>query len=200
VAVPHYQLADLYGNLLKPTLEVFLLSRTLGNMMGGRNLIGFFAYFIIAAQWLRLIMPPFARYHREAQQLEGSFRSHHTRLITHAEEIAFYGGSEREREIVDESFNGIRKLNNKQYFLQLLMGMLDGYVVKYGASMVAYSMLMPAVYLGLNGMSSARWCVYFAQLLLNSAVSLSLCRSRWQICSRGHGVLLDQYAIVRIAR
>jgi len=128
-----------------------MLSRTLSAMMGGRNLIGFFAFFVIAAQWLRVVMPPFARYHKEAQQLEGSFRSHHTRLITHAEEIAFYGGAQREREIVDESFSIIRVLNNKQYFFQLLMGMLDGYVVKYGASMVAYSMLMPAVYMGLNG-------------------------------------------------
>lgn len=53
---------------------------------------------------------------------------------------------------MDESFDNIWNLYRKENILKLLMGVLDGYVVKYGGSMVAYSMLMPAVYLGLFGL------------------------------------------------
>jgi len=53
-------------------------------------------------------MPPFAKMTAEQQQLEGEFRSHHSRIINHAEEIAFYKGSERENEIIDNSFNNIK--------------------------------------------------------------------------------------------
>eukprot|EP01094_Clydonella_sp_ATCC50884_P023241 TRINITY_DN5522_c0_g2_i2.p1 TRINITY_DN5522_c0_g2~~TRINITY_DN5522_c0_g2_i2.p1 ORF type:complete len:658 (+),score=221.80 TRINITY_DN5522_c0_g2_i2:128-2101(+) len=146
------QVCELYGNLLKPVFEVILLSRTLSAMMGGRQLLFFFAYFLVASQWLRAVMPPFSKYAREHQRLEGEFRGHHSRLITYAEEIAFYGGAEREKEIVDESFANIYNLYRKENILKCLMGILDGYVVKYGGSMVAYSMLMPAVYLGLYGL------------------------------------------------
>eukprot|EP01116_Phalansterium_solitarium_P008385 TRINITY_DN2223_c0_g1_i1.p2 TRINITY_DN2223_c0_g1~~TRINITY_DN2223_c0_g1_i1.p2 ORF type:complete len:430 (-),score=198.35 TRINITY_DN2223_c0_g1_i1:127-1416(-) len=120
--------------------------------MGISHLGAFFAYFLVSAQWLRFVMPPFARMTAEGAKLEGEFRSHHMRVIQRAEEIAFYGGSEREKQIVTGSFNNIVKLSNKQYFLQLLMGVLDSYLVKYGASMVAYTMLIPAVYLGLYGL------------------------------------------------
>ena len=89
-------------------------------------------------------MPPFAEMHAESQRLEGEFRSFHNRLITHSEEVAFYGGSEREKQIVNESFKKITKLSNRQYFLSSIMGVLDTYLVKYGASMVAYSMMIPA--------------------------------------------------------
>ena len=43
--------SELYGNLLKPVLEVVLISHTLAKLMGTKQLIGFFAYFVIAGQW-----------------------------------------------------------------------------------------------------------------------------------------------------
>ena len=58
----------------------------------------------------------------------GDFRTHHTRITNHAEEIAFYGGSEREKEIVNDSYFSIVKLSEKQHFLQCLMGFLDSYL------------------------------------------------------------------------
>lgn len=47
--------SELYGNLLKPVLEVVLLSHTLAKLMGGKQLMGFFAFFIVAGQWYSLI-------------------------------------------------------------------------------------------------------------------------------------------------
>mmetsp|Transcript_213 Transcript_213/g.262 ORF Transcript_213/g.262 Transcript_213/m.262 type:complete len:497 (-) Transcript_213:30-1520(-) len=146
------QLTEVYGNLLKPILEVLLYSRTLANMMGGRQLMGFFIFFLIAGQFLKFIMPPFSALTAETQRREGEFRSHHHRIIGHAEEIAFYGGGEREREIIDNSFGSVKRILRKIFFLRAIMGIVDQYLVKHGASMVAYSVMMPAVYLGLYGL------------------------------------------------
>jgi ATP-binding cassette subfamily D (ALD) protein 3 len=124
------QFAELYGNLLKPSLEVVLLSRTLGEMMGYSNLMGFFAFFVMAGQWLRVVMPAFAKIHAEIHGLEGDFRSNHFRVMEHSEEIAFYGGSAREREIVNSSFRRLTNATNNHLFLQMMMSCLDSYVGK----------------------------------------------------------------------
>ena len=121
-------------------------------MMGGKQLMGFFVFFLVAGQFLKFIMPPFSALTAETQRREGEFRSHHHRVIRHAEEIAFYGGGERELEIIDNSFGKVKRILNKTFFLRAIMGIIDQYLVKHGASMVAYSVMMPAVYLGLYGL------------------------------------------------
>jgi len=146
------QFADVYGNLLKPILEVIFVSQTLTKLMGGKQLAGFFVFFIVSGFLIRGVMPPFSAMTAETQRREGRFLSHHHRIITNAEEIAFYGGGERERVIVESSFFRVKRLFNKIFRLRLYMNILDQYLVKHGASMVAYSMMMPAVYLGLHGL------------------------------------------------
>ena len=119
-------------------------------------------------------MPPFAEMTRDSQKLEGEFRSHHHRLIAHSEEIAFYGGSEREKDIVNNSFKSIIRLSNKQFTLQGLMSVLDTYLVKYGASMVAYSMMIPAVYLGLQGLKGKSTADIMQYYLTSTQIFLAL--------------------------
>eukprot|EP01088_Endostelium_zonatum_P010663 TRINITY_DN241_c0_g1_i1.p1 TRINITY_DN241_c0_g1~~TRINITY_DN241_c0_g1_i1.p1 ORF type:complete len:669 (+),score=158.34 TRINITY_DN241_c0_g1_i1:80-2086(+) len=144
------EITVLYGNLLKPCLEIVVISRALAKLMGFRQLVGFFLYFAISAVWLKFCMPPFARMTSLTQKLEGDFRTHHNRIITRSEEIAFYGGANREKEIVNDSFRGLKTVLNKHYLLQCATSILDSYVIKYGGTMFAYSMLIPAVYLGFN--------------------------------------------------
>lgn len=146
------QVVDTYGNILKPVLEVIFISRTLAQLMGGKHLMVFFAFFLLAGQYLRWIMPRFSVLTALAQKKEAAFRANHRRVITHSEEIAFYGGGERECEILDDSFSDVKRVHDKTFFLRIGMGVLDQYIVKYGAAMVAYSLMMPTVYLGLHGL------------------------------------------------
>lgn len=146
------QLSEVYGNLLKPILEVIFISRSLAKLMGGKQLAVFFIFFAIAGQFLKFIMPPFSALTAETQAREGEFRSHHHRIIAHSEEIAFYGGGDRERTIINKSFGKVQSIIRNMYIKQAAMNVIDQYLVKYGAAMVAYSMMMPAVYLGLHGL------------------------------------------------
>lgn len=56
------------------------------------------------------------------QKLEGDFRFHHSRLLMHAEEIAFYRGWDIERHSVNESFDNLYKHVNNLLLKQAIVG------------------------------------------------------------------------------
>lgn len=73
------------------------------------------------------------------QQLEGNFRFHHSRLLMHAEEIAFYRGWDRERFLVNQAFDRLYQHCSTLFWKQALVGVFDAWLVKYGATMVGYA-------------------------------------------------------------
>ena len=88
-----------------------------------------------------LISPPFGRLTAQEQRLEGEYRSLHSDLLTHSEEVAFYNGHEWERRNIDAGFN---KLYSHVSFVlkkRFLMGIYDSMLVKYGAVMVGYTVV-----------------------------------------------------------
>ena len=148
-------LAELYGNLFKPIVEVLALSRALSQMMGAGQLAAFFGYFYATSVWKGLVMPNFSALTAQSQKLEGDLRTHESGVIRHAEEVAFYRGGERELAIGEGHYKNILKLQNKVFSYRFLVGILDSYSVKYGGTMMAYTMLLPTVYLGMRGMANA---------------------------------------------
>ena len=65
----------------------------------------------------------------------------HQRLITNSEEIAFYDGSKREKEIISRLFMGVYHHANYFNHLKFLVGIFDEFLVKYGASIIGYVIL-----------------------------------------------------------
>jgi ATP-binding cassette subfamily D (ALD) protein 3 len=82
----------------------------------------------------------------QEQKLEGDFRFTHSRIITHSEEIAFYGGSEREKIYANAVFSRIISHVNKVNLLRFANGILDSVAVKYLATMLAYYLLSRPVF------------------------------------------------------
>jgi ATP-binding cassette subfamily D (ALD) protein 3 len=70
----------------------------------------------------------------QEQKLEGEFRYAHSRVITHSEEIAFYGGHEKEKQIVNSSFDKISRHVTRVYQMRFLNGIFDSVFVKYLAT------------------------------------------------------------------
>ncbi|RKP33592.1 ABC transporter transmembrane region 2-domain-containing protein, partial [Dimargaris cristalligena] len=134
-------LSHLYSDTLKPLVDIFLFAYKLGQAIGGSAPLAMVGYFFCSAVILRNISPPFGKYTAMEQSLEGQFRYTHSRIITHAEEIAFYDGGERERELVNSSFRRIVQHIKKVYKLRFLNGVFDSVLVKYGATMIAYYIL-----------------------------------------------------------
>ena len=75
------------------------------------------------------------------QKIEGEYRSKHSDLLNHSEEIAFYNGAEWEKRHINDKFTELT--NHMKYLLykRFLMGIFDSMLVKYGAVMVGYTVV-----------------------------------------------------------
>lgn len=83
-------------------------------------------------------------------------------MITNAEEIAFYDGSRKERNILDRLFNEIYQHSGYVQYLKGLVGgisfnrkfsfqVFDNFLVKYGSSITGYIILAMPIYYPLKG-------------------------------------------------
>jgi ATP-binding cassette subfamily D (ALD) protein 3 len=90
-------LASLYMNISKPILDLILFSRKLAQLVGWEGPIWCFLWYLISGIVIKFVSPPFGKLTAIEQKMEGEYRSKHTELINHSEEIAFYNGSDWEK-------------------------------------------------------------------------------------------------------
>lgn len=98
VAMMCHDISHLYGHLLNSGLEAILLFIRLAKLIGILPLFSYCTYFIISHTVLTLSQPLVARLTAYQQELEGQFRSHHARVLTFSQEIAFLKGTTEERD------------------------------------------------------------------------------------------------------
>lgn len=139
-------LAHLWSHLSKPVLDVALISaqmittaRSKGSGVMGP---GGFAFLAVGAttKVLQWASPPFGRLVKEQAELEGNYRFVHSRLITNSEEIAFYGGDQVERGILQASYTSLVKHMNYIFGKRVPYNMLEGFLLKYLWSTAGYAM------------------------------------------------------------
>jgi ATP-binding cassette subfamily D (ALD) protein 3 len=75
------------------------------------------------------------------QKIEGEYRSKHTDLLNHSEEVAFYNGSDWEKKKINEKFFELVKHHKYVLHKRFLMGIFDSMLVKYGAVMTGYTVV-----------------------------------------------------------
>lgn len=133
--------ADLFSRTFKPLLDVILSTKRMSESMGYKGLTILYSYFFFSGHVIRFFSPPFSNYIQETQKKEGDFRRSHSRLISHAEEVAFLDGTEREKEILNGKLNQLTAWSQYYFFRQFIQGVLDQYFIKYGASMIGWPVL-----------------------------------------------------------
>lgn len=131
-------LADLYCNISKPLFDIFLFSRRLSRSLGSSGPLFMISYFTVCSVILRAVQPPFGQLAADEQRLEGEYRLHHSRLITHSEEIAFFGGAAREKQYINHAFDNLVAHLRKLFAARWRNGFIDAILVKYVATIVGY--------------------------------------------------------------
>lgn len=144
--------AHLYSHLTKPCLDIFVICWTLDGMARKRGTswkvpVTIAAVVIyLTAEILRKLSPRFGKIVAEESQRRGQLRFLHSRVITNAEEIAFYGGHKVELSLLKQSFQSLAQQMELLFSKRLWFIMLEQFLMKYvwsasGLVMVGSSIL-----------------------------------------------------------
>ncbi len=142
-------LSELYSKTLKPMMDLLVFSRSLSRLIGYRGQAIIYSYFIIVGAFLRRISPPLAKLTAQYSSLDGAFRKAHARISACAEQVAFNdppAGRAEMRSLNKRLDNMIRhsRLTAVQRFIQQC---IDGYLVKYTASVIGLLVHAAPLYL-----------------------------------------------------
>uniref|UniRef100_A0A0K8TQR6 Putative peroxisomal long-chain acyl-coa transporter abc superfamily protein n=1 Tax=Tabanus bromius TaxID=304241 RepID=A0A0K8TQR6_TABBR len=129
---------DLYSNISKPILDIFIYVYRLTVNLGGKTPSILMMYLVFAGVFLTHLRRPTGRLTVEEQKLEGEFRYVNSRLITNSEEIAFYQGNNREKLTLLASYSKLLRHLRKFLEFRVGMGIIDNIIGKYIATIVGF--------------------------------------------------------------
>ena len=89
-----------HGGFIYPAVQVVWFTARLGLMVGWRIPAGLLCYNILSFLVLKTCMPDYKKIVSDEQEAEGKFKFVHSRVKQHAESIAFFGGGDREHEVI----------------------------------------------------------------------------------------------------
>jgi ABC-type uncharacterized transport system fused permease/ATPase subunit len=99
--------AALYGHSFKPALEFGLSLTAAAGQLGFSRPLALFGSQIFITLALRSLTPPLGKMVAREAELEGNLRAAHSRLIAHAEEVAFLRGADTERGILNSRLTSL---------------------------------------------------------------------------------------------
>ncbi|KAL3681209.1 hypothetical protein R1sor_024165 [Riccia sorocarpa] len=122
--------SGLVTGMVKPLVDILWFTFRM-KMLTGKRGVGFlYAYMFLGLGFLRAITPDFGALTSREQQLEGSFRHMHSRLRTHAESVAFFGGGSREQAVIEGRFRELLEHSQKLLKKRWLFGIADEFITK----------------------------------------------------------------------
>nr|AND95787.1 ATP-binding cassette subfamily D member 3 [Prorocentrum minimum] len=146
--------ADVLSQSLKPIADFLVYSVELSRVQGLATPITLYVWFAFASAVSTVTLPPFGELAATEQRLEGAFRSKHSELITHSEQIAFLGGEVPELNILNEHF--FRLLSHCRHSINLYFNseVVRQYLNKYFVTVIGLFLIARPLRLGLNNSSS----------------------------------------------
>ncbi len=127
-----WKVAFLYGHSFKPILDFLLSLREASIDIGWTRPLALFMCSSIVSTLLRSLVPSLGKQVAREAELDGNFGHAHSRLISHAEEIAFLDGGKTERLILDESLGTLLAAKSLHNFQRLTKHAVDNFLKFFG--------------------------------------------------------------------
>ncbi|KAG8951257.1 hypothetical protein FRC04_006496 [Tulasnella sp. 424] len=124
-------LAAIYGNVAKPVLDVILYNYQLSRNVGAEGLVLLTIGVQASAALLRALTPPFGNYAATEAALSGQLRHSHSRLVEASEEVAFYGGEQVEKYIIERDYFALVKHINRVLRMRVWHGIVEEGIIKW---------------------------------------------------------------------
>ncbi|KAI8337052.1 ABC transporter transmembrane region 2-domain-containing protein [Chlamydoabsidia padenii] len=145
-------LAELYSNLAKPILDVFIYNYQLSRNVGYEGVLIGSLIVRLSSGVMRKYTPSFGKMVAEEQRLEGEFRFRHSRIIENSEEIALFEGQEIEKTVLDKSYYALIRHVNRIFRMRVPHSMLEDFVIKYFWGACGLILCSVPVFVKLEGM------------------------------------------------
>jgi len=146
--------ADVLSQSLKPIVDFLVYSVELSRVQGLATPLTLYSWFAVASCISAFTLPPFGELAATEQELEGQFRSKHSALITNCEQIAFLGGEQPEKRVLDHQFLRLIKHCRRSVDLAFNSEVVRQYLNKYFVTVIGLFLLGRPLRLGLHGMST----------------------------------------------
>ncbi|XP_077239794.1 ABC transporter D family member 1-like [Tasmannia lanceolata] len=125
------ELSDLVQEDLTAVTDGLLYTWCLCSYTSPKYILWILAYVTVAGAVIRNFSPAFGKLMSKEQQLEGEYRQLHSRLRTHAESVAFYGGENREASHIQNQFKTLIRHMNLVLHDHWWFGMIQDFLLKY---------------------------------------------------------------------
>ncbi|KAA3461802.1 ABC transporter D family member 1-like [Gossypium australe] len=142
------ELSELVQDDLTAVTDGLLYSWRLCSYASPKYILWILAYVLGAGAAIRNFSPAFGKLMSKEQQLEGEYRQLHSRLRTHAESIAFYGGESREESHIQQKFKTLVKHMRVVLHDHWWFGMIQDFLLKYLGATVAVVLIIEPFFAG----------------------------------------------------
>ncbi|GKV25366.1 hypothetical protein SLEP1_g34815 [Rubroshorea leprosula] len=148
--VPRFcsELSEIVQDDLTAVTDGLLYTWRLCSYASPKYVLWILAYVLGAGTAIRNFTPAFGKLMSKEQQLEGEYRQLHSRLRTHAESIAFYGGESREESHIQQKFKTLIKHMRIVLHDHWWFGMIQDFLLKYLGATVAVVLIIEPFFAG----------------------------------------------------
>jgi ABC-type uncharacterized transport system fused permease/ATPase subunit len=148
--VPRFssELSDLILDDLTAVTDGILYAWRLCSYASPKYIFWILAYVLGAGTAIRNFSPSFGKLMSKEQQLEGEYRQLHSRLRTHSESIAFYGGETREESHIQQKFKNLVSHMSHVLHDHWWFGMIQDFLLKYLGATVAVILIIEPFFSG----------------------------------------------------
>eukprot|EP01128_Nolandella_sp_AFSM9_P005641 TRINITY_DN2764_c0_g1_i2.p1 TRINITY_DN2764_c0_g1~~TRINITY_DN2764_c0_g1_i2.p1 ORF type:complete len:662 (-),score=176.39 TRINITY_DN2764_c0_g1_i2:144-2129(-) len=135
-------LSEVFSEVLKPLVDMVVFTVALQRIQGTFGPATLYSWFAIASVITAGVLPAYGRMAVRRQELEGSYRSMHGRLIENSEMVAFMGGEVPEKRLIDRFFKSIKDYVRGTHYRLFVSNSVIGYVNKYAASAIGFALVV----------------------------------------------------------